>query len=145
MGLDLWSLDPNLVDVHRNGATGGRPAGWTGFPRGRASFTLWGRTDFRAGRAFPYMSTTPQIEFESLLRHDDFVRGLARSLLGRDPRAEDVAQDAWVAAAEGGPRSADSAPEVRAAAHVVCRNGGGQGAVREVCERILKARGAWQV
>lgn len=40
---------------------------------------------------------------------------------------------------------ADAAPEVRAAAHVVLRTGGGQGAVREACELILKARGAWRV
>lgn len=40
---------------------------------------------------------------------------------------------------------ADAAPEVRAAAHVVLRTNGGQGAVREACERILKARGAWRV
>jgi 3-deoxy-D-manno-octulosonate 8-phosphate phosphatase (KDO 8-P phosphatase) len=38
---------------------------------------------------------------------------------------------------------ADAAPEVRAAAHVVLRAGGGRGAVREACERILKAKGAW--
>ena len=38
---------------------------------------------------------------------------------------------------------ADAAPEVRSIAHVVLRAGGGQGAVREACERILKAQGAW--
>lgn len=38
---------------------------------------------------------------------------------------------------------ADAVPEVRAVAHVVLRAGGGQGAVREACERILKAQGAW--
>ncbi len=40
---------------------------------------------------------------------------------------------------------ADAAPEARAAAHVVLRTGGGRGAVREACEIILKARGAWRV
>lgn len=40
---------------------------------------------------------------------------------------------------------ADAAPEVRAAAHVVLRTGGGRGAVREACELILKSRGAWRV
>jgi 3-deoxy-D-manno-octulosonate 8-phosphate phosphatase (KDO 8-P phosphatase) len=40
---------------------------------------------------------------------------------------------------------ADAAPEVRAAAHLVLRAGGGQGAVREACEVLLKARGAWKV
>lgn len=38
---------------------------------------------------------------------------------------------------------ADAAPEVRSAAHVVLRASGGKGAVREACERILKAKGAW--
>ncbi len=40
---------------------------------------------------------------------------------------------------------ADAAPEVRSAAHVVLRTSGGQGAVREACERILKAKGAWRI
>ena len=40
---------------------------------------------------------------------------------------------------------ADAAPEVRSAADVVLRVGGGQGAVREVCERILKAKGSWTI
>lgn len=40
---------------------------------------------------------------------------------------------------------ADAAPEVRAAANVVLRANGGQGAVREACERILKAKGAWNL
>lgn len=40
---------------------------------------------------------------------------------------------------------ADAAPEVRARAHVVLRAGGGQGAVREACELLLRAKGAWNV
>lgn len=40
---------------------------------------------------------------------------------------------------------ADAAPEVRSAVHVVLRTNGGQGAVREACERILKAKGAWRI
>lgn len=40
---------------------------------------------------------------------------------------------------------ADAAPEVRQVAGVVLRTNGGQGAVREACERILKAKGAWRV
>lgn len=38
---------------------------------------------------------------------------------------------------------ADAAPELRLSAHVVLRCGGGEGAVREACERILKAQGHW--
>jgi len=39
---------------------------------------------------------------------------------------------------------ADSAEEVQANAHYVTRLPGGQGAVREVCELILKAQGQWK-
>ena len=38
---------------------------------------------------------------------------------------------------------ADAAPEARAAAHFVTELPGGFGAVREVCELILKAHGRW--
>jgi 3-deoxy-D-manno-octulosonate 8-phosphate phosphatase (KDO 8-P phosphatase) len=37
----------------------------------------------------------------------------------------------------------DAAPEAKAVAHWVTRAPGGRGAVREVCEAILKARGIW--
>ena len=40
---------------------------------------------------------------------------------------------------------ADATSEVRSAARVVLRAGGGQGAVREACEMILRAKGAWKV
>ncbi|HSB51433.1 MAG TPA: HAD-IIIA family hydrolase [Dissulfurispiraceae bacterium] len=39
---------------------------------------------------------------------------------------------------------ADATEETRAAALYVTRNGGGRGAVREVCELILKAKGKWE-
>lgn len=39
---------------------------------------------------------------------------------------------------------ADAAEEVKAAAHWVTSLKGGQGAVREVCELILKAQGRWE-
>lgn len=38
---------------------------------------------------------------------------------------------------------ADACPELRAAAGYVTKNRGGNGAVREVCELILKAQGKW--
>lgn len=38
---------------------------------------------------------------------------------------------------------ADAAPEAKAAARFVAPHGGGMGAVRDVAELILKARGAW--
>jgi 3-deoxy-D-manno-octulosonate 8-phosphate phosphatase (KDO 8-P phosphatase) len=39
---------------------------------------------------------------------------------------------------------ADAVPEVRAAAHWVTTLPGGQGAVREACDLLLKARGKWK-
>ena len=39
---------------------------------------------------------------------------------------------------------ANAVPEVLAAAHYVTRAGGGQGAVREIAEMILKAQDKWQ-
>jgi len=38
---------------------------------------------------------------------------------------------------------ADAVPEVLAAAQWVTHNPGGRGAVREVCDLILKAQGKW--
>jgi 3-deoxy-D-manno-octulosonate 8-phosphate phosphatase (KDO 8-P phosphatase) len=38
---------------------------------------------------------------------------------------------------------ADARPEVQAAAHMVCVHGGGHGAVREICEALLAAKGSW--
>jgi len=39
---------------------------------------------------------------------------------------------------------ADSVPEVKKFAHIITENGGGKGAVREVCEYILKAKRLWE-
>lgn len=39
---------------------------------------------------------------------------------------------------------ADAVPEVRESCHLVCRAGGGHGAVRELIEVILRARGHWE-
>jgi 3-deoxy-D-manno-octulosonate 8-phosphate phosphatase (KDO 8-P phosphatase) len=39
--------------------------------------------------------------------------------------------------------AADSVKEVRASAHYITRNPGGRGAVREVCDLILKVQGKW--
>ncbi len=39
---------------------------------------------------------------------------------------------------------ADAAPEVLAAAHWVTSNPGGRGAVRQVCDLLIKAQGKWE-
>lgn len=38
---------------------------------------------------------------------------------------------------------ADACSEARMAAHLVCRQGGGRGAVREAVERIMRCQGLW--
>jgi 3-deoxy-D-manno-octulosonate 8-phosphate phosphatase (KDO 8-P phosphatase) len=38
----------------------------------------------------------------------------------------------------------DAAPEVKAAAHIITRKPGGMGAVREICEILLRAQGKWK-
>ena len=40
--------------------------------------------------------------------------------------------------------TANARPEVKRIAHYVTEHAGGQGAVREVCELLLKAQGYWQ-
>jgi 3-deoxy-D-manno-octulosonate 8-phosphate phosphatase (KDO 8-P phosphatase) len=39
---------------------------------------------------------------------------------------------------------ADAVPEVKAVAHIITRKPGGMGAVREVCEILLRAQGKWK-
>jgi 3-deoxy-D-manno-octulosonate 8-phosphate phosphatase (KDO 8-P phosphatase) len=39
---------------------------------------------------------------------------------------------------------ADARDEVKAHAHYVCKNRGGHGAVRELCELLLRAQGRWE-
>src|SRR5438067_11216143 len=43
---------------------------------------------------------------EALLAHADWVRALARRLVADPARADDIAQEAWVAAIESPPRDA---------------------------------------
>lgn len=38
---------------------------------------------------------------------------------------------------------ADAVPEVRAASHIITKAPGGRGAVREICEMLLKAKNRW--
>ena len=39
----------------------------------------------------------------------------------------------------------DAVPEVKAVAHYISHRKGGQGAVRDVIEQVLKVRGDWEV
>ena len=45
----------------------------------------------------------------------------------------------------GAPAGSLRSGAVRAAAHVVLAKAGGQGAVRELCELILRAKGSWRI
>ncbi len=38
----------------------------------------------------------------------------------------------------------DAPEEVKAKAHIITKAQGGKGAVREICEAILKAQGKWE-
>ncbi|MCB9877778.1 MAG: sigma-70 family RNA polymerase sigma factor [Planctomycetes bacterium] len=49
------------------------------------------------------MTSIPQRDPQELLQHEPFVRELARLLVGDRQQAEDLAQDAWLAALEAGP------------------------------------------
>lgn len=76
------------------------------------------------------------------------VRDLC-SELDVDPSAcafvgDDIVDLAGFAAAGIGIAVADAAPEVREAADWVTSAPGGRGAVREVCEAILRGRGVWE-
>jgi 3-deoxy-D-manno-octulosonate 8-phosphate phosphatase (KDO 8-P phosphatase) len=57
---------------------------------------------------------------------------------------DDLPDLALFARAAVGVCPADAVPEVRAAAHWVCGAPGGHGAVRELCELLLRAQGRWE-
>ncbi|MHC4473108.1 MAG: sigma factor, partial [Planctomycetota bacterium] len=46
-----------------------------------------------------------EVTAETLLAEKDFVRGLARSLVRDEARADDISQQAWLAAMERPPHS----------------------------------------
>ena len=61
------------------------------------------------------------IEPEALLRHGDFVRALARSLIRDEHRAEDIAQETWLAALRR-PPATSTRGALRSWLGVVARN-----------------------
>jgi len=75
--------------------------------------------------------------FRALLRRTD-CRAEEVCYLGDDLPDIPVLREAGIACAV-----ADAPAEVKAVCQVVTRAAGGRGAVREVAERILRARGAW--
>lgn len=65
--------------------------------------------------------TDHPLDLDELLRQDDFVRSVCRSLVGPGPEAEDSAQDAWVKTLDQPKRVAGS-PDRRGWLRVVARN-----------------------
>ena len=65
-----------------------------------------------------------QVSAEHLLRHGPFLRGLAQALLRDSARADDVVQEAYLAALRGAPaeedalRNADSTNDLRLRIHM---------------------------
>lgn len=82
----------------------------------------------------------------SLNKIKDFEELLARAGISDDEVAfvgDDVTDIPLMQRSEFAVAVADAAPETLAAAHYVTRAPGGHGAIREVCEIILKAQGHW--
>ena len=51
---------------------------------------------------------TPDVPLDDLLIHAEFVRGLARDLVGDDAEAEDLVQEAWLRTLRKPPRHGES-------------------------------------
>ena len=67
----------------------------------------------------------------------------AQRFPGRKGQEKDKATGPDANAANVPASVADSVKEVRASAHYITRHPGGRGAVREVCDLILKIQGKW--
>jgi 3-deoxy-D-manno-octulosonate 8-phosphate phosphatase (KDO 8-P phosphatase) len=119
-----------IVLLHRAGLR-------SGIISGRTS-TLVERRAGELGMAYVKQGTWDKIkEFEEVLREAE-VEESEVAFIGDDVTDIPLMQRAELAVAV-----ADAAPETRAAAHHVTELPGGFGAVREVCELILKAQGRW--
>jgi 3-deoxy-D-manno-octulosonate 8-phosphate phosphatase (KDO 8-P phosphatase) len=81
---------------------------------------------------------------EKLPAYEDLLRQLGLSDVEAAYMGDDVNDVAVLRRAGLSACPADACPEARAAVHLVCAFPGGKGAVREVCELILKAKGLWK-
>lgn len=119
-----------LVLLHRAGLR-------SGIISGRTS-SLVERRARELGMAYVKQGTWDKIkEFEEVLREAE-VEEEEVAFIGDDVTDIPLMQRSELAVAV-----ADAAPETRNAAHYVTQLPGGFGAVREVCEIILKAQGRW--
>ena len=120
-----------LVLMHRAGLR-------SGIISGRTS-SLVERRARELGMAYVKQGTWDKIkEFEEVLREAD-VEDSEVAFIGDDVTDIPLMQRAEFAIAVG-----DAVEETRRAAHYVTQLPGGFGAVREVCEIILKAQGHWE-
>lgn len=120
-----------LVLLHRAGLR-------SGIISGRTS-TLVERRARELGMAFVKQGTWDKIkEFEEVLREAE-VDESEVAFIGDDVTDIPLMQRSEFAVAVS-----DAVEETRRAAHYVTTLAGGSGAVREVCELILKAQGHWE-
>jgi 3-deoxy-D-manno-octulosonate 8-phosphate phosphatase (KDO 8-P phosphatase) len=120
-----------LVLLHRAGLR-------SGIISGRTS-SLVERRARELGMAYVKQGTWDKIkEFEEVLREAE-VEDAEVAFIGDDVTDIPLMQRAELAVAV-----ADATDETRRAAHYVTQLPGGFGAVREVCELILKAQGHWE-
>lgn len=120
-----------IVLFHRAGLS-------TGIISGRTS-SLVERRARELGMAYVKQGTWDKIkEFEEVLREAG-VEDEEVAFIGDDVTDIPLMQRSELAVAV-----ADAAEETRRAAHYVTELPGGFGAVREVCELILKAQGRWE-
>ena len=119
-----------LVLLHRAGLQSGIISGRTSSAVERRALDL--------GIKFVRQGTFNKIvDFEEVLREAG-VEESETAFIGDDVTDVPLMRRSGLAFAV-----ADATPETRAAAHYVTRMPGGFGAVREVCELILKAHGRW--
>ena len=119
-----------IVLMHRAGLS-------TGIISGRSS-TLVERRAHELGMKHVRQGTWDKIK--------DYQELIAEAGVGEDEAAfigDDVTDIPLMERAGFAVAVADAVPETLAAAHFVTKNSGGFGAVREVCELILKAQGLW--
>jgi 3-deoxy-D-manno-octulosonate 8-phosphate phosphatase (KDO 8-P phosphatase) len=114
---------------------------WKGIKAGLISGRISPATQTRAEQckfAYVYQGHIEKIPIlEEILAHAGIDRSQV-AYIGDDLTDVVVMHRVGLAIATGNAR-----PEVKQHAHFVTQNPGGQGAVREVCELILKAQGHW--
>jgi 3-deoxy-D-manno-octulosonate 8-phosphate phosphatase (KDO 8-P phosphatase) len=110
----------------------------TGFITGRESAALLQRAQ-EMQMEFIYQKQSKKLPaYEEILKKAGVAES-AVAYIGDDLPDIPVMRRVGFAAAV-----ADAAPEVKRAAHFVTKSRGGEGAVREVVEVILKAKGMWE-